>query len=111
MEKDLLTLTLSYSVTAFVLASIVENEEWTANTGVVQTQYHRANLLARHRGEALIESVLTLLNFPVCRIRSMMHLSKKTSQDQSLQTLISGFDLFQFPDAKKSRYLHTLACC
>ncbi|KAF4444588.1 transcriptional regulatory [Fusarium acutatum] len=30
---------------AFVLVNIVENEEWTANTGAVQTQYHRANLL------------------------------------------------------------------
>lgn len=63
MGKRLLTPALSYSVMAFVLVNIVENEGWTANTGVVQTQYHRANLLVRHRDKALIESVLTRLSF------------------------------------------------
>ncbi|KAF5639846.1 transcriptional regulatory [Fusarium sp. NRRL 52700] len=49
---------------AFVLVNIVGNEEWIANTEVVQTQYHQANLLVRHRGKALIENVLTRLSFP-----------------------------------------------
>ncbi|KAF5576310.1 transcriptional regulatory [Fusarium pseudocircinatum] len=51
-------------VMAFALVNIVENEEWNVNTGVVQTQYHRASLLVRHRGKALIGSVLTRLSFP-----------------------------------------------
>jgi thioredoxin-like negative regulator of GroEL len=96
---------------AFVLVNIVENEEWNVNTGVVQTQYHRASLLVRHRGKALIESALTHLSFPVRWTWSMMHLSNRTSRDQPLPNLISGFDLFGFLDPKRSRYRRTLACC